>query len=87
MATYPVINTETGEQKEVVMSIHDWDQWKIDNPKWERDYSDPSTVPGVGEVGDWQDKLNKKHPSWKEVIKKSEKSGGIQGKLARRGIT
>ena len=87
MATYPVINTETGEQKEVVMSIHDWDQWKIDNPKWDRDYSDPSTVPGVGEVGDWQDKLNKKHPSWKEVIKKSEKSGGIQGKLARRGIT
>ena len=87
MPTYPVVNTKTGEQKEVVMSIHDWDQWKIDNPKWDRDYSDPSTVPGVGEVGDWQDKLNKKHPSWKEVIKKSEKSGGIQGKLARRGIT
>ena len=87
MATYPVINTETGEQKEVVMSIHDWDQWKIDNPKWDRDYSDPSTVPGVGEVGDWEDKLNKKHPSWKEVIKKSEKAGGIQGRLARRGIT
>ena len=87
MATYPVINKETGEQKEVVMSITKWDQWTKDNPDWLRDYSDPSTVPGVGEVGDWQDKLNKKHPSWKEVIKKSEKSGGIQGKLARRGIT
>jgi hypothetical protein len=24
MATYPVKNTETGETKEVVMSIHDW---------------------------------------------------------------
>ena len=87
MATYPVVNTKTGEQKEVVMSITKWDQWTKDNPDWLRDYSDPSTVPGVGEVGDWQDKLNKKHPSWKEVIKKSEKSGGIQGKLARRGIT
>ena len=87
MANYPVVNTKTGEQKEVVMSITKWDQWTKDNPDWLRDYSDPSTVPGVGEVGDWQDKLNKKHPSWKEVIKKSEKSGGIQGKLARRGIT
>ena len=87
MATYPVVNTKTGEQKEVVMSITKWDQWTKDNPDWLRDYSDPSTVPGVGEVGDWQDKLNKKHPSWKEVIKKSEKAGGIQGRLARRGIT
>ena len=87
MPTYPVVNTKTGEQKEVVMSITKWDQWTKDNPDWLRDYSDPSTVPGGGEVGDWQDKLNKKHPSWKEVIKKSEKSGGIQGKLARRGIT
>jgi hypothetical protein len=87
MATYPVVNTKTGEQKEVVMRVMDWDKWKEDNPDWSRDYSDPSTVPGVGEVGDWQDKLNKKHPSWKEVIKKSEKSAGIQGRLARRGIT
>ena len=23
MATYPVVNTKTGEQKEVVMSVHD----------------------------------------------------------------
>ena len=86
MATYPVVNTKTGEQKEVVMSVMDWDKWKEDNPDWSRDYSDPSTVPGVGEVGDWQDKLNKKHPSWKEVIKKSEKSAGIRGRLAKRGI-
>ena len=32
MATYPVINKTTGEQKEVVVSIDEWDQWKIDNP-------------------------------------------------------
>ena len=41
MATYPVKNTETGETKEVIMSVHDWDQWKIDNPEWIRDFSDP----------------------------------------------
>ena len=53
MATYPVKNKETGETKEVVMSVHDWDQWKEDNPDWSRDFSDPSTCPGVGEVGEW----------------------------------
>ena len=28
MATYPVVNTKTGDKKEVVMSVNDWDQWK-----------------------------------------------------------
>ena len=87
MATYPVINTKTGEQKEVVMSITEWDKWREDNPDWLRDYSDPSTVPGMGveSVGEWQDKLNKKHPSWNQIVKKSERSGGISGRLARKG--
>jgi len=84
MATYPVINKETGEQKEVAMSIHDWDQWKDDNPTWERDYSDPSTIPALGvEVGEWRDKLVNKNPGWGEVLKKAEKAGGISGRLAR----
>ena len=87
MATYPVIHKETGEQKEVQMSITEWSQWCKDNPDWHRDWSDPSTMPGVGEVGEWRDKLNNKHPGWKEVLKKSEKSAGIQGRLANRGIT
>ena len=47
MATYPVVNTKTGETKEVKMSVHEWDQWREDNPDWSRDYSDPSTMPGV----------------------------------------
>ena len=87
MATYPVVNNQTGERKEVVMSVMDWDQWKIDNPDWDRDYSDPSTVPGMGieSVGEWQDRLNKKHPSWNEIVKKSDRSGGISGRLARKG--
>tara|TARA_B100001079_G_scaffold139530_1_gene119577 strand:- start:310 stop:513 length:204 start_codon:yes stop_codon:yes gene_type:complete len=62
MATYPVVNKKTGEQKEVAMSIHDWSKWCENNPDWTRDWSDPSTMPGVGEVGDWQDKLRKKAP-------------------------
>ena len=73
MATYPVRNKETGEQKDVVMSVHDWDQWKIDNPNWERDFSDPSTCPGVGEVGEWKDKLVAKTPDGMMSFTKHQK--------------
>jgi len=73
MATYPVVNTKTGEQKEVVMSVTQWDQWCSDNPDWSRDYSDPSTMPGVGEVGEWKDKLRKSKPGWNDVLKKASK--------------
>ena len=86
MATYPVVNTNTGETKEVVMSIHDWDQWREDHPNWTRDYSDPSTLPGFGEGGEWKDKLINKNPGWGEVLKKAEKSGGINARLAKKGI-
>jgi len=69
MATYPVINKNTGEQKDVRISVHDWDQWKIDNPDWDRDWSDPSTCPASGEVGEWRDKMAKTHPGWKDIMK------------------
>ncbi|AHB80629.1 transcriptional regulator [Synechococcus phage ACG-2014h] len=69
MATYPVINKETGEQKDVVCSVHEWDQWKTDNPDWDRDWSDPSTCPGSGETGDWRTKMSKTHPGWTDIMK------------------
>ena len=76
MATYPVRNKETGETKEVVMSVHDWDQWKEDNPDWSRDFSDPSTCPGVGEVGEWRNKLIKSKPGWNEVLDRASRQPG-----------
>jgi len=80
MATYPVVNTKTGEQKEVAMSIHDWEQWCKDNSDWTRDWSDPSTMPGTGEVGEWKDKLVNKNPGWNEVLKKAAKAPGSRVK-------
>ena len=85
MATYPVINKESGEQKEVVLSVYEWSKWCDDNPEWTRDWSDPSTMPGVGEVGEWRDKLVNKNPGGGEVLKKSEEAGGISARLARKG--
>ena len=84
MATYPVVNQKTGEQKEIMMSVHDWDQWCTDNPDWSRDYSDPSSMPLMGvELGEWRDKLVNKNPGWGDILKSAEKSGGISGRLAR----
>ena len=84
MATYPVVNQKTGEQKEIMMSVHDWDQWKTDNPDWERDYSDPTSMPLMGvELGEWRDKVVNKNPGWGDILKSAEKSGGISGRLAR----
>ena len=76
VATYPVRNKETGEEKEIVMSIHDWDQWLSDNPTWERYYT-PDNAPVMGvEMGDPFNKIYTKHPGWKDVISKAQKQPG-----------
>ena len=76
MATYPVRNKETGEEKEIVMSIHDWDQWLSDNPTWERYYT-PDNAPVMGvEMGDPFNKIYTKPPGWKDVISKAQKQPG-----------
>jgi len=80
MATYPVIHVTSGEQKEVEMSVHDWDQWKQDNPEWIRDWSDPSTCPSPGEVGEWRDNVVNKNPGWNEVLDKASKAPGSRVK-------
>jgi hypothetical protein len=80
MATYPVVNKTTGEQKEVRLSVHEWDQWKKDNPDWDRDWSDPTTCPSSAEVGEWKDKLIKSKPGWNEVLEKASKAPKSQVK-------
>tara|TARA_A100000172_G_scaffold37665_1_gene22968 strand:+ start:25 stop:396 length:372 start_codon:yes stop_codon:yes gene_type:complete len=80
MATYPVVNKESGEQKEVILSVHDWPKWCDDNPDWKRDWSDPSTCPGAGEVGEWKDKLVAKNPGWNDVLAKASKAPGSRVK-------
>ena len=80
MPTYPVINKETGEQKEIKMTLAEWDQWRKDNIDWDRDWSDPSTMPGVGEVGEIYDKLKKSHPGCNDVLHKASKAPGSRVK-------
>ena len=76
MATYPVINKETGEQKEVSMSVHKWSECCNEDPDWTRDWSDPSTAPMATDVGDWKDKLRRTKPGWNDVLHKASQAPG-----------
>jgi hypothetical protein len=81
MPVYPIVNTETGEQKEIKLTLDEWETFKKENSQWIRDWSDPSTVPSSGETGELQDKIIKAHPSWGEVLKKVKKSGGSKSQI------
>lgn len=74
MPIYPIINKKTKEQKEISLSIEEWENFKKENKEWTRDWSDPSSSPGVFETGDWQNKLISKHPSWNQVLENASKA-------------
>ena len=76
MPTYPVKHKETGEKKELSMTMLEYGQWKEENPEWIRDWSDPSTAPSSFEVGDWRNKLTSKHPSWNTILDRAGKMPG-----------
>ena len=78
MPTYPVINKVTKETKELRMTMKEYDEWKDANPDWDKDWSQGCA--GIGEVGDWQQKLVNKNPGWNEVLRKASKAPGAQVK-------
>ena len=76
MPTYPVKNSKTGEQKELMMTMKEYDTWRKDNPDWDKDWS--KGVAGVGEVGDCKQKLVNRKPGWNEVLERVQKYPGAQ---------
>ena len=78
MPTYPVKHKETGDTKEMIMSMKEYDQWRKDNPEWDKDWS--KGVAGVGEVGEWKDKLRKSNPGSNEVLQRAGKMPGANVK-------
>ncbi len=64
MPTYPVVNKETGEKKELSMTMVEYSNWRDDR------------CAGLGEVGEWKDKLITKNPGWNDVLHKASKSPG-----------
>ena len=68
MPSYPVINKETGEKKELSMTMKEYDQWRKDNPDCDKDwqagvgghmYGKPKMDDGFKEV---MSKVQKAHP-------------------------
>ena len=74
MPTYPVKNKVTGEEKELNLTMANYEQWREDNPDWDKDWS--AGCAGAGEVGDWRDKMSKTHPGWKDVMGQVKKHQG-----------
>ena len=74
MPTYPVKTLQTVEQKEIQLSMTEYDQWRKDNPDWDKDWM--QGVANVGEVGEVYDKLRKTHPGWNDVLHKASKAPG-----------
>ena len=72
MPTYPVKHKKTGEKKELSMTMKAYDEWRKENPDWDRDWQ--AGVAGVGEVGEVYDKLKKSHPGWNDVLYKASKA-------------
>ena len=74
MPVYPVVHKETGEQKELEMSISAYTQWRQDNPEWDKDWSQGCAA--IGEVGEWRNKLISRNPGWNDVLHKASKAPG-----------
>ena len=74
MPTYPVKNLKTGETKELNLTMANYEQWRKDNPDWDKDWS--AGCASSGEVGDWRDKMSKTHPGWKDVMGQVKKNKG-----------
>ena len=72
MPTYPVKNLKTGEEKELYMTMKEYDEWKDANPDCDKDWS--KGCASAGEVGDWRDKMSKTHPGWKDVMGQVKKN-------------
>jgi|TARA_R100001463_G_scaffold8583_3_gene26105 hypothetical protein len=78
MPTYPVKHKESGETKELSMTMREYCVWKDENPDWDKDWM--AGVAGIGEVGEVYDKLIKSHPGWNDVLHKASKAPGSRVK-------
>ena len=74
MPTYPVKNKETGETKELSMSMKDYCDWKDDNPDWDKDWS--KGVAGVGEIGEMHLKGEANSSGWNEILDRASRQPG-----------
>ena len=72
MPTYPVINLKTKEKKELSMTMTQYDQWRKNNPEWDKDWSEGCA--SAQEVFRWSGEA--KSSGWNEVLDRASKQPG-----------
>ena len=72
MPTYPVKNLKTGETKEIVMTMKQYDQWRKDNPDWDKDWN--AGVASTQEMFRWTGAAASS--GWNEVLDRASKQPG-----------
>ena len=72
MPTYPVKNLKTEEKKELSMTMKDYDQWRKDNPDWDRDWSEGCA--SSQEIFRWTGEAASS--GWNEVLDRASKQPG-----------
>ena len=76
MPTYPVIHKETGEKKELSMTMKDYDQWCKDNPEWQKDWQ--AGVASMSTEFKWTGEA--KSSGWNDVLHKASQQPGSRVK-------
>ena len=69
MPMYSVKHLKTGEQKEMTMTISQYEEWRKDNPDWDKDWM-AGVATAVSGVGDYQNKL---HQGFKDRLNNVKK--------------
>ena len=72
MPTYAVIHKESKEKKELSMTMAAYDQWKKDNPDWDRDWSEGC----ASQSTEFKWTGEAKSSGWNEVLDRASKQPG-----------
>ncbi len=72
MPTYPVKNLKTEEKKELSMTMKEYEQWRKDNPDWDRDWSEGCA--SSQEMFKWGGEAASS--GWNEVLDRASKQPG-----------
>ena len=72
MPNYPVINQKTGEKKELFLNMSAYDQWRKDNPDWDKDWSEGCASQSTEFKWTGEAKSN----GWNEVLDRASKQPG-----------
>ena len=74
MPTYPIKHKETGEKKELSMTMKEYDTWRKENPDWDKDWQ--AGCAGVGEIGDMTKKGEANSAGWNEILDRASRQPG-----------